>query len=70
MTDKYDAMREIRDIKTLYRGGKITIETARTMAEKPLDEANKKIVEVSKRFGRKPKLLTFEEAMRIRRFYV
>lgn len=68
--DRHNAIHQIRDIKTLFKTGKISEEKAEEMCREPLASINERMMKIAKEFGKKPKLLTFREAMRIRNFYI
>lgn len=68
--DKFNAIHQIRDIKTLWKTGKITEAEAKKMAEAPIKNLNARMTKIAKEFDKRPKLLTFAEAMRIRNFYL
>lgn len=68
--DKYKAIHTIRDVKTLWKLGQITEAEAKERCKEPIAEINAKMTKIAKEFGKRPKLLNFAEAMRIRNFYI
>ena len=66
----FQPIRAIKEINHLYKLGKISKEEAEVRCQEPLAEYNKRASIIAKEFGKRPRKLTFGEAMRIRNFYV
>jgi hypothetical protein len=55
---------ELYNIKMWLGSGAISYETAKEMAQPHLDALNKKAKEIAKKYGIKPRLITFTGFMR------
>ena len=64
LKDAQMPMLKIKEIKILLKTGEISYEKAKEMTEKPLQEMQKRMAEISKKFGFKPQKIFLANLLR------
>ena len=64
MTENLNDLNRLNEIKILLKTGQISYEEAKMKAKPFISAMNEKIVRISKKFGKKPYLISFGGFMR------